>query len=62
MQVSTENLVDMLQEIETADPIDHADLPFGEKELRRLVVGSLVERHHFVWKDPTSMTFTPGIR
>ncbi|MBP0594045.1 hypothetical protein J8I87_31095 [Paraburkholderia sp. LEh10] len=51
MQVSTENLVDMLQEIESADPIDYADLPFGEKELRRLVVGSLVERHHHVRND-----------
>ena len=41
----------MLQEIETADPIDYAGLPFSEKELRRLVVGSLVERHQFVRKD-----------
>ena len=41
----------MLQEIETADPIDYDDLPFGEKELRRLVVGSLVERHQLVQKD-----------
>ncbi|WP_188130692.1 hypothetical protein [Paraburkholderia panacisoli] len=41
----------MLQEIETADPIDYADLPFGEKELRRLVFGSLVEPHKPVQKD-----------
>jgi len=51
MQVSTEHLVGMLQEIETADPIDYADLPFGEMELRRLVIGSLVERHQVVQKD-----------
>jgi hypothetical protein len=51
MQVSTESLVDMLQNIETADPVDYADLPFGEKELRRLVFGSLVERHKLVQKD-----------
>lgn len=51
MQVSTGNLVDILQEIETAGPIDYADLPFGEKELRRLVVGSLAERHLLVQKD-----------
>lgn len=48
MEVRTETLVDMLLEIEAADPIDYADLPFGEQELRRLVMTSLVERHHVV--------------
>jgi hypothetical protein len=48
MQVSTETLVDMLREVEADDPIDNADLPLGEQELRRLVMTSLVERHHQV--------------
>jgi hypothetical protein len=48
MQVSTEALVDMLREVEAEDPIDYADLPFGEQELRRLVMSALVERHHQV--------------
>ncbi|SIN99264.1 hypothetical protein [Paraburkholderia phenazinium] len=51
MQVSTEALVDMLREVEADDPIDFADLPFGEQELRRLVMSSLVERHQLVEKD-----------
>ncbi|MCG5078667.1 hypothetical protein [Paraburkholderia tagetis] len=45
MEVSTEALVGMLCEVEAEDPIDYADLPFGEQELRRLVMSSLVERH-----------------
>ncbi|CAD6532455.1 hypothetical protein [Paraburkholderia metrosideri] len=48
MEVSTDALVDMLREVEAEDPIDYADLPFGEQELRRLVMTSLVERHHQV--------------
>ena len=48
MEVSTEALVDMLREVEADDPIDYADLPFREQELRRLVMTSLVERHHQV--------------
>jgi hypothetical protein len=48
MDVSTETLVNMLREVETDDPIDYADLPFGEQELRRLVMNSLVERHHLI--------------
>ncbi|AUT72323.1 MULTISPECIES: hypothetical protein [Paraburkholderia] len=48
MEVSTETLVDMLGEVEAEDPIDYADLPFGEQELKRLIVSSLVERHHNV--------------
>ena len=48
MEVSTEALVDMLLEVEAEDPIDYADLPFGEQELRRLVMNSLVERHRAV--------------
>ncbi|MEM5314756.1 hypothetical protein [Paraburkholderia sp. JHI869] len=53
MEVSTEALVEMLCEVEAEDPIDYADLPFGEHELRRLVMSSLVERHHVV---ETAMT------
>lgn len=30
------------------EPIDYADLLFGEDELRRLVMNSLVARHHIV--------------
>jgi hypothetical protein len=48
MDVSTEALVDLLREVETEDPIDYADLPFNEHELRRLVMSSLVERHHLI--------------
>jgi hypothetical protein len=48
MQVSTETLVEMLREVESEDPIDYADLPFSDHELRRLVMTSLVERHHQV--------------
>jgi hypothetical protein len=46
MSVSAETLVDMLREIETVDPIDFGNLPFGEQELRRLIVCTLVERHN----------------
>ena len=38
----------IVREVEADDPIDYADLPFGEQELRRLVMSSLVERHHQV--------------
>ncbi|MFM0204534.1 hypothetical protein PQR53_32355 [Paraburkholderia fungorum] len=48
MEVNTETLVEMLREVEADDPIDYADLPFGEQELRLLVMSSLVERHHLV--------------
>jgi hypothetical protein len=48
MEVSTEALVDLLREVEAEDPIDYADLPFGEQELRSLIMNSLVERHHAV--------------
>ncbi|SIT43884.1 conserved hypothetical protein [Paraburkholderia piptadeniae] len=51
MEVNTERLVDMLQEVEAEDPIDYADLPFGEQELRRVVMSSLVERHHLIEAD-----------
>jgi|ERR1700754_4274738 len=51
MQVSTETLVNMLCEIEAEDPIDYADLPFGEHELRHLVMNSLVELYRAVETD-----------
>jgi hypothetical protein len=46
----------MLREVEADDPIDYADLPFGEQELRRLVMSSLVERHHLVKADNMSVS------
>ena len=51
--LSAENLVDMLQEIETADPIASITptCRLATRELRRLLVGSLVERHQFIRKD-----------
>jgi hypothetical protein len=48
MDVSTETLVELLREVEADDPIDFADLPVREQELRRIVMSSLVERHHLV--------------
>jgi hypothetical protein len=51
MQVSTETLVNMLCEIEAEDPIDYADLPFSEHELRYLVMNSLVELYRAVETD-----------
>ena len=48
MEVSAEALVDTLREVEAGEPVDYADLPFGEQGLRRFVIGSLVERHHTV--------------
>jgi hypothetical protein len=46
MSVSADILVEMLREIETADPIDFGNLPFDKQELRRLIVCSMVERHN----------------
>jgi hypothetical protein len=45
MHVNTDTLIEVLRELEAVDPIDYADLPFGEQELRKLVIDSLVDRH-----------------
>jgi hypothetical protein len=45
MEVTISELTGLLEEMEKDDPVDYGDLPFGETELRYLVVNSLVERH-----------------
>jgi len=37
MSVSNTELAELIRKIETADPIDYADLPFNENDLRLLV-------------------------
>ena len=37
MNVSNTELAELIREIETTDPIDYADLPFNENDLRLLV-------------------------
>ena len=41
--MNTRELVALLEEIEDGDPIDYADLPFDEAELRRLAVLNVLE-------------------
>jgi hypothetical protein len=45
MDVTLNDLTGMLAELEQEDPIDYGDLPFGEPELRSLVLASLIEKH-----------------
>jgi hypothetical protein len=45
MDVTISELAGLLEELEREDPVDYGDLPFGEPELRRLVLDSLLERH-----------------
>lgn len=45
MDVTLTDLTGMLAELEQEDPIDYGDLPFGEPELRTLVLSTLVEKH-----------------
>lgn len=45
MEVTISELTGLLTELEQADPVDYGDLPFGEPELRRLVLTSLMEKH-----------------
>ncbi|MDR5774852.1 hypothetical protein P9250_05085 [Caballeronia sp. LP006] len=45
MEVTINELAGLLEELEQEDPVDYGDLPFGEPELRRLVLTSLLERH-----------------
>ena len=44
MEMSTETLVEFLREVEVDDSNDYTELSFGGRELRRLVMTSLVER------------------
>lgn len=41
--MNTQELVALLEEIEDGDPIDYADLPFDEDELRRLAAINVLE-------------------
>lgn len=43
MPIKPEELAALMLEVETEDPIDFADLPFGETELRELVALHLCE-------------------
>ncbi|POZ62973.1 hypothetical protein [Chromobacterium alticapitis] len=39
-----ESLLCLMEDVEAEDPIDYADLPFDERNLRELIVDSLLER------------------
>ena len=43
MPIKPEELAALMLEVETEDPIDFADLPFGEHEMRQLVAAHLCE-------------------
>ncbi len=43
MPIKPQELAALMLEVETEDPIDFADLPFGEHELRELVASHLCE-------------------
>lgn len=43
MTITPEELAVLMQEVEVADPIDFADLPFDEQELRGLIANHLCE-------------------
>lgn len=43
MPIKPEELAALMLEVEQEDPIDFADLPFAEEELRRLVAAHLCE-------------------
>jgi len=43
MPIKPEDLAALMQEVEQEDPIDFADLPFPEDELRKLVANQLCE-------------------
>jgi hypothetical protein len=43
MPITPEQLAALMLEVEREDPIDFADLPFGEDELRGLVAAHLCE-------------------
>lgn len=41
--MGTQQLLELLMEIEAEDPIDYADLPFDEDDLRRLACCNVTE-------------------
>ena len=43
MQITPEQLLELMREVEQEDPIDFADLPFRDDDLRRLVASQLCE-------------------
>ena len=43
MTVSSAELAELIREIEVEDPIDYADLPYAEDDLRLLVCGQIRE-------------------
>ncbi|WBS03260.1 hypothetical protein OU994_02825 [Pseudoduganella sp. SL102] len=43
MSITQQELETLMQEVELEDPIDFADLPFDEKDLRSLVASHLCE-------------------
>jgi hypothetical protein len=43
MQITPEQLLELMREVEQEDPIDFADLPFRDDDLRRLVTSQLCE-------------------
>lgn len=43
MPIKPDELAALMLEVETEDPIDFADLPFGEAELRKLVASHLCD-------------------
>ncbi|AXE29901.1 hypothetical protein DK842_08370 [Chromobacterium phragmitis] len=42
--LNRESLLCLMEDVESEDPIDYADLPFDESNLRELIVDSLLER------------------
>ncbi|KUM02203.1 hypothetical protein KIF53_00305 [Chromobacterium subtsugae] len=42
--LNRESLLGLMEDVEAEDPIDYADLPFDERNLRELIVDSLLER------------------
>ncbi|XYJ10773.1 hypothetical protein ACSUZJ_01980 [Telluria sp. B2] len=43
MPIKPEHLAELMREVEQDDPIDFADLPFAEDDLRQLVASHLCE-------------------
>jgi len=43
MSITPQQLEQLMQEVELEDPIDFADLPFNEHELRNLIANHLCE-------------------
>lgn len=44
MKLGLEAMLQLLQEVEQGDPLDFADLPMDEEQLRRLVMIDLLQR------------------